>query len=284
MRIAALLGVLLALGEGGGAGRVEGARAQQAGVKVDAGQKAVLVPCKIAPRKLANLPEVYPIEVIATHPSPKGQKAHETVVVFDVAPSEVHKALESLGLKPGKPARGEDANSGPELDLTLELPGGKKVSFESVLLDKKTGRPLPDVRWRFTGSALKEGKFGADVSGTLVSLFPVTDETVIQSSLTMREEGMIKLETAKHILPAEGTAATLVIKAGAGAPRPAGAAALKDPEGQVLRLSQSVGPGPLAPPAVGLRHSAPAAVADPFEHRREIRPGKALQDSVRPVR
>lgn len=272
MRIAAVVAVLLS-----------GAAGQAGGVKVDPAQKAVFVPCKIAPRKLPNLPEIYPIEVIATHPSPKGQKAHETVVTFEVAPSEVHKALEGLGLKPGKPGRGEDPNSGPELDLLLELPGQKQVRLESVLLDRKTGKPLPQIRWRFTGSALKEGKFGADVSGTLVALFPVTDETVIQSNLTMREEGMVKLETAKNILPAEGTAATLIIKAGA-PPPPKSSAAGPDPERQVLRLSRDVGPGPLAPPAVGPRAAASAASADPFEHRREVRPGKALQDSIQPVK
>src|SRR3954451_5927660 len=78
-------------------------------VVVDKEKKVVTIVCKIAPRKLPNLTEVYPIEVIATLPTPDGKKAHETVVVFSAKPSEIHAALVSLGLNPGKPALGEDA-------------------------------------------------------------------------------------------------------------------------------------------------------------------------------
>src|SRR5688572_23049189 len=111
-----------------------------AAIKVDKDARTVSISCKVAPRKLPNLSEVYPLEAIATFPAPKGQKAHETVVVFDVKPSDVHRALESLGLKPGKPAKGEEAvASGPSLALFLELPlaGGttRRVPIEKALVD-----------------------------------------------------------------------------------------------------------------------------------------------------
>ncbi len=259
------------------------------GIAVDAAKKEVRVACKIAPRKLANLAEIYPIEVIATLPAPKGQKAHETVVVIEAAPSQVHKALESLGLKPGKPGRGENLGSGPEIQVLLDLPaaGGRparEIRIESALAEKRTGKPLPPLKWRFTGSVQKENAFGADVSGTLIGLYPVTDELVVQSSLTMREEGLIKLDTAKNVLPPEGTPATLVLRAGEAPPAPAASAAA-DPEREVLKLSRGVGPGPLSPPAVSTGAAAPAAgpAQDPFEHRKEVRPGKALPESSRPV-
>jgi hypothetical protein len=252
------------------------------GVAVDAATKTVRVPCKIAPRKLPNLPEVYPIEVFATWPTPKGQKAHETVVVFDVLPSDVHKALEATGLKPGKPGRGDDPVSGPEVELALDLPASgnlpaRQVRVETLLIDKKTGRPLPLVKWHFTGSALKDGKYAADTSGTLISLYPVTDEVVMQSSLTMKEEGMIKLETAKPLLPPEGTACTLIIRPPTPKPAPPGF----DPESQVLKLSAQVGPGPAATPtsAPGGASAPAAASSDPYEQRREVKPGKGLADS-----
>jgi len=72
---------------------------------VDAAKKSVSIDAKVAPRKLPQLAEVYPIEVIACFAHPKGQKAHETVVTIEAKPSDVHKALESVGLKPGKPAK-----------------------------------------------------------------------------------------------------------------------------------------------------------------------------------
>jgi hypothetical protein len=260
------------------------------GVTIDAAKKTVRVPCKIAPRKLANLPEVYPCEVIATWPAPKGQKAHETVVTFEVMPSEVHKALESLGLKPGKPGRGEDPlASGPELEVFLEIPAAgnaaaRELRIESVMIDIKTGKALPPIKWYFTGSAPKDNKYGADVSGTLIALYPVTDEVVMQSALTMREEGMIKIETAKKLLPAEGAPVTLLIRPAAGPPPPLAAGAA-DPEKQVLKMSKTVGPGDAPAPAVSVGSTPSSSVSstDPFEHRKEVRPGKSLPDSSRPI-
>jgi hypothetical protein len=199
-----------------------------AGLVVDKDKKTVTLPCTVAPRKLPNLDQVYPLEVIATYPAPKGQKAHETVVCLgDVKPSDVHKALEQLGLKPGKPARGEGAKAvGPEVALFFVLTGAdgseREVPIEKTMVDRKTGKPLPSLKWHFTGSVMKqpdpekpEKVYGADFTGTLISIFPVTDETVLQSSLTMKEEPLIKLETNKsgdNALPKEGAAVKLVIK------------------------------------------------------------------------
>ena len=196
----------------------------KSGLTIDVPGKRLTIDCVVAPRKLEKLSEIYPIEVIATHPAPKGQKAHETVVTFDVAPSDVHKALESLGLKPGTPAKGEAAKAvGPEVKVFLEFPaaGGlpKRLAIEKTLVDRKTGKSLPPLKWIFTGSVMKqpdpnkpEKVYGADTTGTLISLFPVTDETVLQTNLTMKDEPLIKLDTAKDVLPAVGTAVKLVIE------------------------------------------------------------------------
>src|SRR5437764_3318509 len=129
-----------------------------AGIVVDAANKSITIPAKIAPRKLAKLDQIYPVEVIACWPeSMNGQKAHETVVVFDIKPSEVHKALESFGLKAGKPAQGEGEKAeGPEVSVMLELPDGKSVPIERTLLDKKTGKPMPRLKWLFTGSIMSQ--------------------------------------------------------------------------------------------------------------------------------
>jgi hypothetical protein len=192
-------------------------------VAVDKEKKAVTIACKIAPRKLPNLTEVYPIEVIATLPSPAGKKAHETVVTVTANPSEVHAALVGLGLTPGKPALGEEtAATGPEVKVSLEFPGPdgkpKVVPIEKTLVDRKTGKPLPTLKWIFTGSVVKDapGKtekvYAADSTGTLIALFPVTDETVIQTNLTMKEEPLLKLETNAKVLPAEGMPARLLIE------------------------------------------------------------------------
>jgi hypothetical protein len=196
-------------------------------VEVDEEKRTVSIPAKVAPRKLEHLKgEVYPIEVIACWAHPKGRKAHETVVTIEARPSEVHTALETLGLKPGKPVQGESKEppQGPEVNVFLEVKGAdgapRRVPIERTVLDPKTGKPLPKtVRWRFTGSVRSqpdptkpEKVYGADLSGTLIAVFPVTNETVLQTNLTMREEKFMKLETNKAVLPPEGTPVKLVIE------------------------------------------------------------------------
>ena len=193
-------------------------------IKIDKEKKTVTVACKIAPRKLPNLTEIYPIEVIASLAAPKGQKAHETVVTFDAKPSDIHKAIESLGLKAGKPAKGEGAEAaGPEVKIFLELPGAgglaKRLPIEKALVDRKTGKTMPNLRWTFTGSIDKQPDpnkpdkiYAADASGTLIAIFPVTDETVFQTNLTMKDEPLIKLETNAKVLPEIGTDVLLVIQ------------------------------------------------------------------------
>jgi hypothetical protein len=54
--------------------------------------------------------------------------------------------------------------------------------------------------------------YGADLSGTLIAIFPVTKETVLQTNLTLKEEKYLKLETDKNVLPKEGAAVKLVIE------------------------------------------------------------------------
>lgn len=204
-----------------------------AGITVDKAKRTVTIDAKIAPRKLAYLqkpgmPEViYPIEVIACWPHPKGKKAHETVVTFEVMPSAIHKALEEIGLKPGKPVMGESDSppAGPEVKVFLEVPdvGGdvRRIPIERALVDMKTGKQPKKLEFRFTGSAMKqtdpnrpEKSYGADVSGTLGVIFPVSDDTVLQTHLTMKEEKYLKLETNTKLLPKEGTLVKLVLVAG----------------------------------------------------------------------
>jgi hypothetical protein len=197
------------------------------GVTVDRDKRQIVIDAKIAPRKIDDprFKEIYPIEVIACYPFPRGQKAHETVVTIEAKPSEIDKGLRALGLKPGIPVVGEskDPPQGPEVKIFLEFAAAdgqrKRVPIEKTLIDPKTNKNLPPLKWRFTGSVLKqpdpnkeEMVYAADLSGTLISIFPVTNETVFQTNLTMKEEKYVKLETDKKLLPKEGTPVKLVIE------------------------------------------------------------------------
>lgn len=191
---------------------------------VDKAARTVTVHGTIAIRKLPNLEQVYPIEVIGTWNAPKAQKAHETVVTFKgVNPSDVHKALVELGLTPGKPAYGDAGKAaGPEVKLFLEFANGsgkvEKLSLDKCLV-AKDGKPVPEFKWHFTGSVMKEPDpekplqvYGADLTGTFISIFPVTDCCVLQSQLTMKDESAMKLETNAKVLPKEGTAVKLIVQ------------------------------------------------------------------------
>ncbi len=197
------------------------------GVHVNKDKRTVTIDAKVAPRKINDprYKEIYPIEVIACWPFPRGQKAHETVVTIEAKPSAVHKALEGLGLKAGAPARGgsTEAGKGPAVNVHLEVPGPdgrpKRLPIEKVLIDPKTNKNMPKVQWRFTGSVQTqpdpnkaEKVYGADLTGTLIAIFPVTDQTVFQTNLTMKEEKYVKLDTNKKLLPKEGTAVKLILE------------------------------------------------------------------------
>jgi hypothetical protein len=196
------------------------------GITVDKAKRTISIDARIAPRKLEHLKEIYPIEVIACWAHPEGKKAHETVVTIKAKPSEVHKAIEGLGVKPGKPALGEESiknpPQGPKVNIFIEVPGpdgkGKRLPIDRVLIDPKTKKPMPKVEWRFTGSAIKQPDpakpkmYGADMTGTLIAIFPVTDDTVFQTNLTMKEEKYVKLDTNTELLPKEGTPVKLIIE------------------------------------------------------------------------
>lgn len=204
----------------------ESAAQDAKGVSVDKEKRTVTVDAKVAPRKLEHLKgEVYPIELIASWPHPRGKKAHETVVTFDADPSAVHKGLEALGLKAGKPARGDGAKAeGPVVSVFVEVPdaagGTKRLPLEKILIDPKTRKAPPKLVFHFTGSVMTsadpskpdEKKYGADLTGTLIALFPVTDETVLQTAWTMKEEKFLKLDVNPEALPKEGTPVKLVLE------------------------------------------------------------------------
>jgi hypothetical protein len=198
---------------------------KDAGVSVDKAKRLIKIDAKIAPRKIPKLDKIYPIEVIACWPHPRGQKAHETVVVIEAKPSAVHKAIESFGLKPGTPVMGgKDQPKGPRINVYLEVPGVgdevKKITMDKALIDGRTNKPFPkNTEWRFTGSVMSkpdptkdETVYGADLTGTLIAIFPVTDQTVMQTNYSMEYEGIMKLETNTKVLPPEGTVVKLVIE------------------------------------------------------------------------
>jgi outer membrane protein assembly factor BamB len=198
----------------------EAPREASRGVTLEREKRRVVIDARMAPRKLPHLEGIYPIEVLAAQPH--GAKAHETVVTIDAMPSAIHEALEALGLHAGTPGLGEEPGRGPEVRIAIEFegPGGvaRRVEAGDSVLDRRTGLPLgKGLVWRFTGSSpvrldptQETESYGADSSGTFACVYPVSRETVIQSSLGMDDESVLELEVAPW-MPPVGTAVRLIV-------------------------------------------------------------------------
>src|SRR5207237_3520832 len=94
----------------------------------------------------------------------------------------------------------------------------KQLALEKSLAGP-CDKPMPSLEWPFPGSAMSKPDptkddtvYGADLTGTLISIFPVTNETVFQTNLTMKEEKYLKLETDPKVVPKVGTAVKLVLE------------------------------------------------------------------------
>ena len=146
-------------------------------LKIDKATKTITIAGVVALRKLPNLDEKYPIEVIGTYPAPRGQKAHETALSFKgVRPSDVHKALESLGLKPASQPMARTPVRRPSREGKRRGAQGwktERVPIEKCLVHRDTGKPIGMLTWHFTGSVMKQPDpkkddtvYGADMTGT----------------------------------------------------------------------------------------------------------------------
>lgn len=105
------------------------------------------------------------VELLACGPN---GKTHESVLVLQANPLDLHTGLLLLGLKPdGRP---QDVGvwpkpwRGPQLDLWVEWQeNGQNVRrrAEEMVWDTEKKRSLPPTPWLFTGSVMEQGRFCA---------------------------------------------------------------------------------------------------------------------------
>jgi hypothetical protein len=114
------------------------------------------------------------IEVFACTPT---GKTHETVMIVDAMPSNVHAALLLIGLKPGKPVafQGEDRMpTGDPVKMSVRWKDGDKtktVRAEDLLLNVRDKRPMKPQTWVFCGSAMDPQSpkpYLADMVGNII--------------------------------------------------------------------------------------------------------------------
>jgi len=127
-------------------------------------------------------------------------KTHESVLVTDVQPNDLHIAMLLLGVDPPKtadPSRKPPANigdewlasapepTGPPVTITVSFqnPKGESVRLDSgklLVLGEKERKPAPDPGWIYSGSLLIEGRFLAQDEGSVIAL--IRDSTALMNN------------------------------------------------------------------------------------------------------
>lgn len=101
-------------------------------------------------------------------------KTHESILVVEATPSDVHAGLLLLGLRPGGGVteQGQGKPFGPLVDVRIEWEEDGKtrgLPAEHAYLDGASTNLLAVSGWVFTGSAIQDGRYMADVGHSLAA-------------------------------------------------------------------------------------------------------------------
>lgn len=90
--------------------------------------------------------------------APDSDRGYEALLWSYARPSDVHRALEFIGMKPGKPFHPGMLRFWPKGERVIAHIAAdnsdKRVPLESLVIDKNTGQSLPEVGFVFTGSLM----------------------------------------------------------------------------------------------------------------------------------
>ena len=139
-----------------------------------------------------------PLDLLACLPT---GKAYESIFGLHMRPMDLQLSLLLLGLEPGRNPAYKYPEGSPELALQpgdevliyvewqpklkadaaapspakdapkVPAPAPMRVPAGQFLVNPKTGEPLKDARWVFLGSRIMDGRFGADVEGSLIATY-----------------------------------------------------------------------------------------------------------------
>lgn len=152
-----------------------------------------------------------------------GSKEHESILTTSARPRDIFQAMGLIGLEPGKPVRWNESRDGllpPEgqkLTLTVEYTKeGRSVSHPverwlATADGASVASPLP---WVFSGSrVLEEGRFGADVEGTVVCVVDFDTALISVGALHSADNDQLWLNAHTPEIPERGTPCRLTIRA-----------------------------------------------------------------------
>lgn len=161
-----------------------------------------------------------PLEYLAT--SPGGRKAYEAMLELDASGTEFNLACLLIGLErePGLPAwkpPSPATQSGQRVVISVAwAEGGQKrqVTAAEALFNAESRAKVETVEWAYTGSftSLDGSQFAADHTGTLISF--IKDPTAVLEVVSNLDLGPYGSVRGSSLLPAEGSAIELIVKAG----------------------------------------------------------------------
>jgi hypothetical protein len=187
----------------------------------------------------AKTPRVYLETVVCT----RDTKEHESLVVTDARPSEIHAALLLTGLEPGTPGSWDWEGAtiraippaGPAVRVTIRDPDGREWDPKAWVLSLRENRTLdqadPASRYLFAGSQLVKVRSGeayrADREGCVVGLTTFGGEVIAWERMHSPEASVEEpIFIAAAAVPPAGTRVVVVIRRDP-APEPRGASAPK---------------------------------------------------------
>lgn len=180
------------------------------GVRIDWTTAAVEIDSRIVLRK-------GPLELIACSPE---TREHESILVTKARPTHVFQAMGLVGLTPGSPVTYHEKDrtwtppTGERLRISARC--GKEREFASIrtwVVDPKTKTSPREIPWVFAGSStLPDGRFLADLDGTVICLVDFESALITVGALHSADNTSLWLEANTNAIPPIGTSCTIRIE------------------------------------------------------------------------
>lgn len=150
-------------------------------------------------------------------------KEHESIVRMGASCTHIFMALGLVGISPGHPPQWDEKSqtfgppTGDLVELSIEWrDAGKLKSAEAFdwLIDIGTGSPPPNRPWVFAGSVVRpNNSLAADASGAAIALVDFEENLMSLSRGHVNRNDDLWVEANNKVIPAAGTAVTIVFRA-----------------------------------------------------------------------
>lgn len=191
----------------------EGVRPFAEGVRIDWPNLTVEVDAEVVLRE-------GPLELFACSPR---TKEHESILRVPARPTHIYQALGLIGLVPGRPVRFDEERdrweppTGDGLDIRVRYKddhGRVRIEAPETWLSTTGPRAAPlQLPWVFAGSyTLPDGRFAADIEGTLVCLVDFEAALIATAALHSADNEQLWLSANTEKIPPRGTKCTLLIR------------------------------------------------------------------------